>query len=551
MIPADTLPLVQLRQLRLRLMATRARLLFVTAATGLAKTAAVLIGAFVAEMTLDYLVRLPWLARACISLPALAGAGWILYREVILPLLRVPGDHAMACAIERELPFFQTRLIASIQLGASKEAKKSALVGALLRETTAMAVGRDFRKTVKTQKLRHALRVLACVVVAAACLAWQWRGLGGILLDRALLLTTRLPSWTQIDQIYCATKLAAGDDLKIDVQASGILPRTGAVIAQSGTTFSEYKLDPAPPHGSIFHAVIRDVPASLTFRVRLNDAESDPIAVTVLSPPVVLAVQCIEACPAYTKLPPEPRPTGDLSLLAGSVLDLAVTANEPLDHASAHLAGLEKDIPLTVEPANPLQARGGIPIPKDGLTGFSLHLIDINGIASRETAVYPIDIIPDRPPTILITHPGPDEVATAGATEIIGFHAEDDFGVASVLLHYVVNQSPEKVISFDLGGDTPRQIDRRFEWQFDSLKLSPGAIIDYWLEAADANNVTGPGRGVTGHARIRIVTPDEKRAELTGRTNDTLDSLTGLTQEEDDLSSKLGAQILAVPQPAP
>src|SRR5271170_1411366 len=132
MIPADTLPLVQLRQLRFRLMATCARLLFVTAATGLARAAALLIGAFVSEMTLDYLVRLPWLARACVSLPALAGTGWIVYREIILPILRTPGDHAMACAIERELPFFQTRLIASIQLGASEVAKKSALVGALI-----------------------------------------------------------------------------------------------------------------------------------------------------------------------------------------------------------------------------------------------------------------------------------------------------------------------------------------------------------------------------------------------------------------------------------
>jgi len=538
----------ELRQLHFRLAATRVRLLATQTGTGVATAVSVLLGVFATEMTLDWLVHLPWLARACFSLPALAGAGWLLYREVLLPILRMPSNHAIACTIERAMPVFQTRLIASIQLGGTDAAKKSALVGALIRETAAMAAGEDFRKAVKTGKLTHALRVLGCVLVLAGGMAWWGHGNVKLLLERALLLTTRLPSKTRIDKIDAPTSLASGDDLKIDVEAGGSIPAAGVIIAQTGARTSEYKLERDPAAPGRFHAVIRSVPQSLSFRVRLGDAESDPMGVSVLVPPAVLGVRCVQVFPAYTNLPPRARPTGDLSLLAGSTLRLSVTASGPVKQGTIHLAGLETDVPMSVDGAKQEDADGEIAIPKAGLTGFSIRLVDEHGIASHETAVYRIDIIPDRAPTIKISHPGQDEVATAKATEVITFQAEDDFGVARVLLHYMVNDAAEKVIEFDLAGEAPRQLSRSFEWNLPSLKLEPGSVIDYWMEAVDGNNVTGPGKGVTEKAHIKIVTEDEKRTELTGRMNDALGTLDEVSQNEDDLSKKVGTQIFKKPE---
>jgi hypothetical protein len=545
--PASPAAKGELRQLHFRLAATRARLLFTRMGAGLAAAASLAIGGLAAEMTLDWLVHLPWLARACFSLPALGGAGWILYREVLLPVFRIPSDHAVACAIERAMPVFQTRFIASIQLGRDAAAKKNALVGALIRETASIAAGQDFRKAVKSGKLIRTARLLACVLVAAGGLAWLGRADDKLLLERALLLTTRLPTRTRIEKIDCPAKIASGEDLKIEVQAGGVIPREGLIVAQAGSRRSEYKLEPDPDGVGRFHAIIRSVPDSLDFRVSLNDATSDPVTVQVFSPPAVLGIQALEIFPAYTNLPPMPRPTGDLSLLAGSVLRLTVTASGPVKAGSVLLAGLDKDIPLSMDTANRLEAHAGIPIPKEGLTGFSIRLVDDNGIASRETAVYRIDIVPDLPPAVKITHPGDEEAATAGATELIAFHAEDDFGVAKVFLHYIVNHGQEKMIEFDLGGATPRRLDRRFEWNLEALKLAPGGLIEYWMEAMDANNVTGPGKGVTEVARIKIVTEEEKRMELAERMNDALGSLDEVSQSQDELARKLGTEIFQKP----
>jgi len=537
----------EMRQLQFRLAATRARLVLTQAGTGMAMAASLAIGGLVVEMTLDWLVHLPWLARACFSVPALGGAIWIFYREVILPLLRVPSDHAVACAIERAMPVFETRLIASIQLGRDAAGKKNALVGALIRETAALAAGQDFRKAVKNERLMRYARALACVLVAAAGLAGMARGNMTLLLERALLLTTRLPSRTRIEKIECATRIAAGEDLKIEVQAAGVIPQDGMIEAESGPRSAEYKLERDAGGGGGFHAMIRSVPESLRFRVVLNDATSDPVTVTVFSPPAVLGVECTEVFPAYTNLAPVPRPTGDLSLLAGSVLRLKVTASGPVKEGNVHLAGLETDSPLAVNAGDQREADGAIPIPRAGLTGFSIRLVDDNGIASRETAVYRIDIVPDHPPTIKITHPSEEEAATVAATELIAFRAEDDFGVAKVLLHYVVNNGQERVIDLDLAGARPRELERRFDWKLDALNLAPGGEVEYWMEAVDANDVTGPGRGVTGHAEIKIVTDEEKRAELAERMNDTLGSLDEMSQGEDEAAGRLGTLIFQSP----
>jgi hypothetical protein len=262
----------------------------------------------------------------------------------------------------------------------------------------------------------------------------------------------------------------------------------------------------------------------------------------------VLGIEALEVFPPYTNLPPMARPTGDLSLLAGSVLRLTVAASGPVKSGSVHLAGLGTDVALSVDAGNRNKAHADIPIPKEGLTGFSIRLLDDNGIASRETAVYRIDIVPDLPPTIKITHPGEEEAATAGATELIAFHAEDDFGVARVFLHYIMNHGKEQVIEFDLAGATPRQVYRRFEWNLGALKLAPGGLVEYWMEAVDANSVTGPGRGLTEVARIKIVTEEEKRTELAERMNDALGSLDEVSQSEDELAGRLGTEIFQKPQ---
>ena len=73
--------------------------------------------------------------------------------------------------------------------------------------------------------------------------------------------------------------------------------------------------------------------------------------------------------------------------------------------------------------------------------------------------------------------------------------------------------------------------------------------IDFWLEARDANDVTGPGTAVMPeHWQARIVSEEEKRADLANRLNDTLQTLDALRQSQEDLAQKLGDLIHEKPR---
>jgi hypothetical protein len=95
----------------------------------------------------------------------------------------------------------------------------------------------------------------------------------------------------------------------------------------------------------------------------------------------------------------------------------------------------------------------------------------------------------------------------------------------------------------DLGGAFPKSLTRRFEWRLARLDppLKEGDVVDYWFEAVDRNNVTGPGVATLAeHYQARIVTEDEKRADLAMRLTDTLQGLNELRQGQEDLARRLG-----------
>ena len=170
-------------------------------------------------------------------------------------------------------------------------------------------------------------------------------------------------------------------------------------------------------------------------------------------------------------------------------------------------------------------------------------------------AVYRIEIVPDQPPAIRVLLPQRrEELVTQRATMLLAFEAKDDFGVARVLLHYAVNWhegAPHRILDLDLGGEQPRTLTRRFEWKLERLAppLSEGDTVDFWFEARDANDVTGPGVTILAeHNQARVVSEADKRADLAERLNDTLQGLNDVRQGEEALAKRLGELIEAKPQ---
>ena len=178
---------------------------------------------------------------------------------------------------------------------------------------------------------------------------------------------------------------------------------------------------------------------------------------------------------------------------------------------------------------------------------MTFDLVDEEGVESKAMAVYRIEVIPDQPPAIrILWPPRREELVTPKATLLIAFEAKDDFGIAKVLLHYAVNWSEgarHRILDLELGAEQAKLLNKRFEWKIERLTppLNEGDVIDFWFEARDANNVTGPGITVLAdHYQARVVSEADKRADLANRFNDTLQGLNDVRQGQEDLAKRLG-----------
>src|SRR5205823_1646788 len=150
----------------------------------------------------------------------------------------------------------------------------------------------------------------------------------------------------------------------------------------------QFSFDPDPARPGTFSRAIDNVQESFHYQIALGDDSSERFDVQAILRPAVAQVQCQQIYPPYTKLAPARRLPGDLSLLKGTI-------------------------------------------------GMSIHLIDEHGLESKNPAVYRIDLLPDKPPTVRITSPErKEELVTPMATVTIGFDAADDFAIGKIAIKY-------------------------------------------------------------------------------------------------------------------
>jgi hypothetical protein len=539
-----------LAELKERLAAVRAKKTRVAVTEGLLLCCLGLLGYLLIEMSLDWLIELPWIVRCLMLLVALAGVGWLWMNRIRKPLRNRPGDDAVALMIERAMPVFKTRFIASVQL-ISKAAGHS-LVRALVAETAAMARTRTYHHVVPTAMLRKLGKITLGVVVLAALFGWSGGRAAPGLLTRALLWNNPVPRKTEIINHTGSVKIGAGDDVAIRVTARGIVPSSGKVIVKRASgRREEHRLDRAGDSAD-FVRVIHAVQEPFTYTIKLNDATSPPFTVETLPRPIIQGITCEQVYPDYVKLPKRKLTTGELRLLLGSKLEVEVKAAGPVENGLINLGGIGGSVPMARDSKDPTVLRGVFEVSNPSITGFSPQVIDANGVRSAALAEYRIDVTPDEPPSVKIIYPTRrEELVTATARMLMAFDAQDDYGLSKVTLRYIVNPAE---------GKKPRSVQlapggkgaRRFEWKIDAIKPKPKVddVIEFWFEVEDTNVITGPGAAASEHQQARVVTEAEKRADLANRLNETINGFNQVTSGQEQATETLG-KVIFQKAPAP
>jgi hypothetical protein len=513
-------------------------------------------GLMVAQTALDWWFEIPWAGRLGLLVADAAALGGIYWRWPHQRLRRKLNLANTALLVERQWPELRQCLITAVELGAG--AKFASRGSPLLVERVFECARRrlaplNLSTAAPARWLKRWVTLAALALALTAGLAAWTSPTSGVLVARMLLSTQPLPTKTVVEPLTRDLTLAVGGTVELKARAKGVMPARGRLVVwheQGGTR--EFSLAP-DADGVVAHA-LANVQQGFKYAFYLGDGKSPQFTVAVRVPPVVSALELEQVWPAYTKLPPRKRVPSDLALLAGSRLRARVASSSKLGAATVVLQGLAENAELKLD-GGKTAAAGEIAIPAKDLTGLAIRLVDEAGVKSVNETVYPVALLPDHPPQVTVLEPREERLTvTLRARPALSFTANDDFGLArlsvacQLLPPQVAGQEaeappvqylPMKINAAD-GGTNYRH-------QFDLTKLSPalkeGWSVNYWIEAVDNNDVTGPGLTRTEVKQLAIVSPEEKQAEIFERLRQSADAIDNLSNTQQKISHEVGEAI--------
>jgi hypothetical protein len=512
-------------------------------------------------MIFDWCVGLPMWARAALLVFDAAALLWLVWWMLILPVWKAPDDAAVALLVEEARPEFHSRLISAIQLaqpnGLARGASR-AIARRMIEQTTELAQSIRFADVVHAGRLWRTLSA-ACVTIAAFTGLFFWgRPVSAQLLQRAFLANIPVPYFTEVEVVPLPAIVARGSTVNFRAIARQVIPRTGIVVVQYPSRqiqkLSLDRTDEIIRKAAAFARVLTDVQEPFDYRIKLNDNTTGWYHVDVQAPPAVAGVTFSVTYPRYTRRAPENQSPDALSILRGSTLHVRLTATKQLKSSSIHLFGTDTTIQLTRDINNTAIASADVPL-VDHVTGLGVKLIDNVGLTNTDPIVYPLKTIPDRPPAVVITYPkNKQELATRKATFLISFNATDDYGVDSVSLNYRVDgggmvKQPVQIKRGD------RSVDGSESLVLGSIKVPAGKAeltgsdVEYWIEAKDANDITGPGVSESEHFHVKCVTEDEKRAQLAQLESQIIGAFGNTAADQQSVNKDVGDMVKSKGKP--
>ncbi len=265
---------------------------------------------------------------------------------------------------------------------------------------------------------------------------------------------------------------------------------------------------------------------------------SDTFRVDVLEPPFVKNLRMEVIPPPYSKLPRQAQGLNDtrFSLLPGSELYVKLTANKAL-RAAGMVFDDSSRFNLQVHNFN---AEGRRVFMRGGQFRFSL--LSMDSLVNRGALRYRVEMLEDRPPYVEITAPGMDIEAQPEDILPIEVLAGDDFGVAGIVLYY------RHIASGDTGlwqkkpfsiKENEGQSHGRILFDFSEKAIAYGDQMEYFAQAMDGNNVSGPG--VARSARYKVLFPslDDLFEDFAEKTEERNDDMEDMARRSEDLKKTL------------
>ena len=543
-----SVPPSAIRVLRNKLARTRFSILAVELARRLTVTFSFLITLLTSLLFLDLLADLKIETRSLLLFSIITLTAILIIWSLFSLITKWKNDETLALEIERKNKDFDSRLISSIQFAKRKakfpENAPMSMVHNMILETKDVSKKFNFLKVVNPKALTRATLIFFVIIITSGIWVYSEKDNIPILVKRALGEQIEIPRDTTIIEEPNISKVGIGDNIqmtfRVKSKKNSELKANLNIEYNSGRNV-KVSLERTEKEPDTYTGTIEDVPESFSFDAQIDDAKTETLTVTAIERPTIKNISATQVYPEFTKQSPTNHVPGDFTFFPGSEVTINIESSKELDSGNLKFLGLDNQMPLSVNEANKKEGVAKIKIPSQSLSGFSVSLTDSDEMDSKNNAIYKISLLTDLPPEIRITYPKrSEELVTRKATLLIKYEAIDRFGVNSINLKYKREENEIVTIPLMKEEASKKQISDSYEWNLGSLKtgLSEGDQIEYWLEASD-QNISGLNISSSEKLSLKVVTPEEKRADLLGRTSDALGSVDEATNDQENLNKDL------------
>lgn len=543
-----SVPPSAIRVLRNKLARTRFSILAVELARRLTVTFSFLITLLTSLLFLDLLADLEIETRSLLLFSIITLTAILIIWSLFSLITKWKNDETLALEIERKNKDFDSRLISSIQFAKRKakfpENAPMSMVHNMILETKDVSKKFNFLKVVNPKALTRATLIFFVIIITSGIWAYSEKDNIPILVKRALGEQIEIPRDTIIVEEPNISRVGIGDNIQMTFKVKS--KKTSELKANLNVDYNSGRkitvpLERTENEPDTYIGTIEDVPESFSFDAQIDDAKTKTSSVTAIERPTIKNISATQVYPEFTKQSPTNHVPGDFTFFPGSEVTINIESSKDLDSGNLKFLGLDNQMPLSVNEANKKEGVAKIKIPSQSLSGFSVSLTDSEEMDSKNNAIYKISLLTDLPPEIRITYPKrSEELVTRKATLLIKYEAIDRFGVNSINLKYKREENEIVTIPLMKEETAKKQISDSYEWNLGSLKtgLSEGDQIEYWLEASD-QNISGLNISSSDKLSLKVVTPEEKRADLLGRTSDALGSVDEATNDQENLNKDL------------
>jgi len=469
----------------------------------------VLLGLSILLFLLDNLLHFSTAARWASLCAIIVPSAFILIKELVSPAMKRHSDEWFARRIEKEFPQLDNAVINALLLGRQEKAK--GFVDALVEESFSRLRSFDVKSVIKWDIVRKL--GIAAVAVLAAFLIY------GIFFpsyfSNAFLRVFSPPSEisfiskTKISVSPGNTRVLRGSGLDITAVMAGELPKDA--IVRYKLQGKGWKTGRMNGTGESFSFQIAALDKSVRYFVKAGDGASPRYEAAVISPPAIETFEFGCKYPEYTRLSERKivQKTGDIEVLYGTGVEISGTTNNQM--AEAKLLIAKQEYPFSISGK---KVKGpNLSINKD--LAYSLRLIDMDGYVSDGKQIGSVKAVSDKPPTIQVVLPGQNIIIGKFERIPILINVRDDYGVKKAAIKFRSGDEKEKekvLKSSDFGG-TAHAATLQTWISPQAMTLSSDDVLVYWIEAEDANNITGPGKSVSTFLTIRLVDPFVKLQE--------------------------------------